>query len=86
MRVEAEASLSALIESTDDLIWSVDLDYRLIAFNRAFWEHFERNCSGPVVPGFGFEKLLSSADAEIWLPLYDMAFSGEKFCVDTILR
>ena len=32
---QAEANLVALIESTDDRIWSVDLEYRLIAFNRA---------------------------------------------------
>ena len=35
MRNHAEANLAALIESTDDLIWSVDLDYRLLAFNSA---------------------------------------------------
>src|ERR1039457_1393228 len=32
---QAEANLSALIERTNDLIWSVDLDYRLLTFNNA---------------------------------------------------
>jgi len=38
---QAEANLSALIESTEDLIWSVDLDYRLITFNRHCSAHPE---------------------------------------------
>src|ERR1035437_2090037 len=29
----AQANFSALIESTQDMIWSVGLDYRLISFN-----------------------------------------------------
>lgn len=37
----AEANLLALFESTDDLIWSADLDYRLVTFNRAFQRAFE---------------------------------------------
>ena len=31
----ADANLAALIESTEDLIWSVDLNYGLLTFNRA---------------------------------------------------
>jgi diguanylate cyclase (GGDEF)-like protein/PAS domain S-box-containing protein len=31
----ASAHLSALIESTQDLIWSVDLEYRLLTFNKS---------------------------------------------------
>ena len=38
---QAEANLSALIESTEDLIWSVDLEYRLITFNRALQRHIQ---------------------------------------------
>jgi diguanylate cyclase (GGDEF)-like protein/PAS domain S-box-containing protein len=41
MHIQAEANLSALIESTEDLIWSVDLDDRLIAFNSALQRHLE---------------------------------------------
>ncbi len=61
MRIEAEANLSALIESTEDLIWSVDPRYRLITFNGAFMEYFERNYGGPVAPGIGFQELLPPA-------------------------
>ncbi len=79
MRIHAEANLSALIESTDELIWSVDPRYRLITFNRAFREYFERNFGGPVVPGIGLLELLPPARAVLWPRLYDRALRGEKF-------
>ena len=44
MRTQAEANLDALIESTEDSIWSVDLDYRLILFNRAMQQSIEDTC------------------------------------------
>jgi len=43
MRTDAEANLAALIESTEDLIWSVDLNYGLLTFNRAFHDNIQRN-------------------------------------------
>lgn len=79
MRIHAEANLSALIESTDDLIWSVDVRYRLITFNRAFKEYFELHFGGPVAPGIGMRELLMPARAVLWYPLYDRALRGEKF-------
>ena len=44
---QAEANLSALIESSDDLIWSVDLDYRLLTFNTAFRNNLDSTFSVP---------------------------------------
>ena len=35
----AEASLNSLLESTNDHIWSVDMDYRLTAINSAALMH-----------------------------------------------
>ena len=43
MSNRAEANLSALIESTTSLIWSVDLEYRLTVFNSALRQHFEES-------------------------------------------
>jgi diguanylate cyclase (GGDEF)-like protein/PAS domain S-box-containing protein len=79
MRIQAEANLAALIESTEDLIWSIDPRYRLITFNRAFREHIERNYGGPVAPGMGLAELLPPARAVLWHPLFDRALSGNKF-------
>jgi diguanylate cyclase (GGDEF)-like protein/PAS domain S-box-containing protein len=79
MRIEAEANLSALIESTEDLIWSVDPRYRLITFNHAFSQYFEQSFGGPVVPGIGLRELLPPALAVMWPPLFDRALRGEMF-------
>jgi len=59
-------NLSALIESTENLIWSVDPRYRLITFNRAFKEHIERSYGGPVAPGMSLSELLPPALAVLW--------------------
>ncbi|MFZ1083548.1 MAG: PAS domain S-box protein [Terracidiphilus sp.] len=85
MRIHAEANLSALIESTEDLIWSVDPRLRLITFNRAFQKHFEKNFGGPVAPGMGLRELLPPARAFSWPPLYDRALKGERFRAEVTL-
>jgi diguanylate cyclase (GGDEF)-like protein/PAS domain S-box-containing protein len=82
MRIQAEANLSALIESTEDLIWSVDPRLRLITFNHAFKEYFERNYGGPVAPGMSVRELLPPDRAVFWLPLYERALSGKTFSVE----
>ncbi len=46
-----EAHLSALIDSTEDYIWSVDLDYRMVAFNRATTQSFQDHFGKPLSLG-----------------------------------
>src|SRR5690606_17340018 len=36
-----EQNLRAIINNTDDLIWSVDREYRIISANDAFWRHIQ---------------------------------------------
>ncbi len=79
MHIQAEANLAALIESTEDLIWSVGPGYRLLTFNRALREHIERNFGGPVAAGMRLEELLPPARAALWPSLFDRALAGERF-------
>jgi PAS domain S-box-containing protein len=79
MREYAAESLSALIESTEDLIWSVDLDHRLTNFNSTFQEHFTKNFGFPAVVGLCPQELPQPADAAHWPPLYAQALSGGKY-------
>jgi diguanylate cyclase (GGDEF)-like protein/PAS domain S-box-containing protein len=58
MRNQAEANLSALIESTEDLIWSVDLEFRLIAYNRALAKTLKRNRNVTVELGKSADDML----------------------------
>ena len=79
MRIQAEANLSALIESTEDMICSVDPRLRLITFNRAFVAHFERYFGGPVAPGMSLRELLPPERAVSWFPLIEQALKGQRF-------
>ncbi|SPE29838.1 Diguanylate cyclase/phosphodiesterase with PAS/PAC sensor(S) [Candidatus Sulfotelmatomonas gaucii] len=54
----AAANLEALIESTDDLIGAVDLDFRLITFNQALSKTIARNRRTQVALGKRMEDLL----------------------------
>ena len=72
----------ALINSSSDLIWSVDMDCRLITANQAFIQLFLLSTGKEVVEGdslldvaFG-EKLVSE-----WNELYIRAFKGKEFRV-----
>jgi len=75
----AEANLLALIESTEDLIWSVDLNYRLLTFNSAWHGAFERSFGVRAVMGMRPEDLLPPARAALWPPLYGRALSEGAF-------
>jgi PAS domain S-box-containing protein len=75
MRNQAKANLSALIESTEDLIWSVDLDYRKVVFNRALKENIEGNFGTRVEVGTNASDDLPPERATLWAPLYDRALA-----------
>jgi len=79
MRNQAEANLLALIESTEDLIWSVDLDYRKIVFNRALRENVENNFGTRVEAGMRAEDVLPPERAALWTPFYDRALAEGPF-------
>jgi len=75
----AEANLAALIESTEDLIWSVDLNYRLLTFNRAFHDNIQRNYGVRTALGMRAEDLLPPARAASWPSLYGRVLSEGAF-------
>jgi len=82
---QAEANLSALIESTEDLIWSVDLDFRLTSFNRAFQQAFKTNFGIDVEHGMRRDALLPQGESAFFPPLYQRALEEGPFCSDCIL-
>jgi hypothetical protein len=82
----AEANLSALIESTEDIIWSVDLDYRLVTFNSALYRAFERGFSVRPTVGMRPEDLLPPERAALFPPLYERALSEGPFRAEYTLH
>jgi diguanylate cyclase (GGDEF)-like protein/PAS domain S-box-containing protein len=73
MQIHAEANLEALIESTEDLIWSVDLDLCLLAFNRAFQLNCQKNYGIYAATGMSSGELLPPERAVVWPSYYERA-------------
>jgi len=82
MDTRAGANLSALIESSDDLIWSVDLDYRLIAFNGALRTNLLNNFGIDPKPGMRPEELLPAEKAALWPPMYARTLAEGPFSAE----
>ena len=79
MHNQAEANLLALIESTEDLIWSVDLEFRLIIFNRALRESIEGAFGAKVEAGLRAEDLLPPERAALWRAMYERALAEGSY-------
>ena len=69
----------ALINSTDDLIWSVSKDLKLIAGNKAFIANFKVETGINIKPGdyLLMKDLFSEEMLLIWHEMYYCALSGE---------
>jgi PAS domain S-box-containing protein len=76
---QAEANLSALIESTDDLIASFDLEYRLLTFNKALAGTIARIVGVKAVSGMRLEEWLPAQNIALWPPMLDRVLSEGPF-------
>jgi diguanylate cyclase (GGDEF)-like protein/PAS domain S-box-containing protein len=82
MPQNAKANLSALIESTEDLIWSVDLDHRFIAFNNAMRQDIEANYGHRPEVGMILEDMLPPGRAVLLSQLYERALTEGHFRIE----
>ena len=85
MHIQAEANLAALIESTEDHIWSVDLNYRLTLFNRAFQRHIEKVYGVRAAVGMHLRDLFLSERLELWLQFLRRALSEGPFRLEYVM-
>ncbi len=79
---KAEANLSALIESTQDLIWSVDLDYRLVTFNQALQQNIQNTYGVRIEAGMCFHEALTPERAARWPGYYARVVTDGPFRVE----
>lgn len=80
------AHLTALIESTQDLIFSVDLNFRLVTFNQAFVDDIRKNWGVIAKAGMDAHDLLSSAEAELWTSHFARALKEGPFRTEHTLQ
>ena len=74
-------NLNALINNTNDLVWSVDRDFRLIISNDAFGR-INRAITGQVVEKGGGVLPFGQEQFSRFQEYYQRAFSGECFTVE----
>jgi PAS domain S-box-containing protein len=65
-REQMQSNLTALIESTDDLIWSVDTEGRILTYNQALSEHVRTSHDAEVHSGRSLHKHLPGPAEQIW--------------------
>ncbi len=75
-------NLKALINNTQDLMWSIDLNFKLITYNNAF-DKFNENIFGTQLQkgDYIFSDKLSFAQIDKYKATYSRAFAGETFTI-----
>jgi PAS domain S-box-containing protein len=85
---ESQALANAIVDSTSDLIWSVDPeDFTLLRFNRSLRSYFFHRRGMSIKIGMRPEDLSFSQDcAEQWHKLYGRALSEGSFTTDYVAQ
>jgi len=70
----SRANLAAIMDSTTDLIWSVDRSHRLLAFNASLAEHLRKAYGRPAAIGAALDQMLPADRMAPWASLYERCF------------
>jgi len=77
--IESEAKLTAIIENTKDIIFSIDRDYRLMKFNAAFSDIIKSTYGFSPKVGYSVVDPKAKESTVLrWKALYDRALAGEE--------
>ena len=71
--------LEAIIESTDELIWMIGKDYRLITYNSALKNLIKEIFNEDLKPGIRTEDVMPEDFAPVWHGFYEHAFKEGKY-------
>jgi len=78
------ADLSALIDSTGNFVWSVDLEFRLVTFNKAWRNNFINRCGIEPAVGMHPGDVLPPERAARWVSLYERALKDGTCSFDSV--
>jgi PAS domain S-box-containing protein len=74
--VESESKLSAILENTNDVIFSIDINYKLLKFNTAFVRIIEGSYGFKPKAGYSvIDPKVNTLTTMKWKRLYDLALS-----------
>jgi len=73
------AGITAIIENTDNSIWSINRKYELIYINNVFKSEFFQSFGIQLAVGVNLVDSLPDTIRSLWKERYDRALNGEKF-------
>jgi PAS domain S-box-containing protein len=82
---DVAAHLTALIESTQDLIFSVDLDYRLVTFNNAFAQYMLETWGVTPRAGMSARDIVTPSQAALWSRMFVRAIDDGAYRTELVL-
>lgn len=82
----SESNLTALIENTNDSIWSIDQDYKVLTLNSVFQKSFALLNGIDLHPGDCIIDSVSPAWREEWKNYYDKALNGNRFTIEKVYQ
>ena len=71
------AKLHNIVESTDDFIWSVDRDFKVITYNSAIKNYLDKTIGAEWEQG-NFTDFLAADSATGWTDLYDVVVKSRE--------
>jgi len=78
----SQANLHALIENSQNSIWSVDRAYRILTVKSNFKREFAAAFGIDLKEGMKITDCVPPAISKIWIRRYERAFKGENFTVE----
>lgn len=79
-------SFKAIIDSSDDLIWSVDENYALEFYNVSFKNHMKKNYNVNLAPGLTPYEMLPDDRADFWTNAYKEVPKKGRYKLFTITK
>lgn len=71
--------LEAVFESTDDMIYSIDRNYRILNFNSSLKDYMERSYNSEMESGRSILEFLPDEVAQKWKCYYDNAMNSGRY-------
>jgi PAS domain S-box-containing protein len=80
--VESKYRMTAVLENSIDSIWSIDNEFKLVAFNKNYKDITEELTASEVTIGMKVFENLEAESKMVWKGLYERALTGERFTAD----
>ena len=75
---EKELELNDIISSTNEIIWGIDVNYKLTYFNQAFRKAFEKDYNSSPELGMSLKSFFQERSVSFWQDFYDNALLGKE--------